>query len=397
MASKGWSMRPLASCCIGRPKYGANAPAIVFNSSLPRYVRITDISDEGNLREDKKVSIQRKDVNGSLLMAGDVLFARTGATVGKTYLHENVDGEYAFAGYLIRFKPNPKILLSEFLKIYSETDHYWTWIRSISRAGAQPNINGEEYGGLNIPCPPIEEQRNIVSIASYWSRQIWLLQGLTITVQKLKIGLMRQLLTGKMRFYGFKGKWTEHKLGELFEERNEVNGRNLSLLSVTGELGVIAHSESGRKDSSSEDKSKYKRVVTGDIAYNTMRMWQGVSALSRLEGIVSPAYTICIPKNAIYGPFAAHLFKFSSMIHRFFRYSQGLVGDTLNLKFNHFSEIKVTVPLINEQKRIASVLDAIDSEIFSLKKLVDQYKEQKRGLMQKLLMGQIRVKINSKE
>lgn len=165
----------------------------------------------------------------------------------------------------------------------------------------------------------------------------------------------QQLLTGKRRFPEFREPWRKKKLGEVFYERNETNHPELSLLSVTGSRGVIPHSETDRKDSSAEDKSKYKRIVPGDIGYNTMRMWQGVSALSYLEGIVSPAYTICVPKQDIEGAFAAYLFKFPPVIHLFHRYSQGLVNDTLNLKFPNFARVTVALPPLSEQKKIASL------------------------------------------
>jgi type I restriction enzyme S subunit len=204
---------------------------------------------------------------------------------------------------------------------------------------------------------------------------------------------MQQLLTGKRRFPEFaKSDWTEYHLGELFSERKETNRTDLPLLAITSDRGVIPRDEVDRKDASSEDKSKYKRISPGDIGYNTMRMWQGVSALSSLEGIVSPAYTICKPKKNIDSQFAAYLFKYPPVVNIFYRYSQGLVSDTLNLKFPNFSQIKVTIPQPNEQKRIASMLATYDREISLLQAQAEALKRHKRGLMQKLLTGQIRVK-----
>jgi type I restriction enzyme S subunit len=123
-----------------------------------------------------------------------------------------------------------------------------------------------------------------------------------------------------------------------------------------------------------------------------MRMWQGVSALSTMEGIVSPAYTICIPGDKLYPQFVAYLFKMPFMIHRFYRYSQGLTSDTWNLKFPHFSEVKIPLPSLEEQKRIAEILSSAQHEIDLLKQLSEKYKTQKRGLMQKMLTGEWRVK-----
>ena len=163
------------------------------------------------------------------------------------------------------------------------------------------------------------------------------------------------------------------------------------MLSITSGEGVIPRSGE-RKDTSSEDKSKYLRICPGDIGYNTMRMWQGVSALSSLEGIVSPAYTICTPKKGIDGEFMAYLFKLPRVINLFYRYSQGLTSDTWNLKYKHFKQIKVTVPEVDEQKSIARILKFCDEEIDLLKKQAEGYRKQKRGLMQKLLTGKWRVK-----
>jgi len=177
----------------------------------------------------------------------------------------------------------------------------------------------------------------------------------------------------------------------LFKERKETKRGDLPLLSITNGEGVIPREDTNRKDTSNEDKSKYLRICPGDIGYNTMRMWQGVSALSSLEGIVSPAYTICIPGEKLCPLFVAYLFKVPFMVHKFYRYSQGLTSDTWNLKFHHFSEVKMPLPSIDEQEQIAETLSSARREIDLLKHLADKYKTQKRGLMQKMLTGEWRV------
>jgi type I restriction enzyme S subunit len=127
-------------------------------------------------------------------------------------------------------------------------------------------------------------------------------------------------------------------------------------------------------------------------------MWQGVSALSSHEGIISPAYTVCIPSPEIDGEFASYLFKLPKVIHLFYCYSQGLTSDTWNLKFHHFAEVQVYIPEVDEQIAIASVLAALDKELAIQKKQRNALVQQKRGLMQKLLTGQWRVTVpTSKE
>ncbi len=165
------------------------------------------------------------------------------------------------------------------------------------------------------------------------------------------------------------------------------------LLSITMANGVISQDEVGRRDSSTEDKSKYKLILPGDIGYNTMRMWQGVCGLSTLRGIISPAYTVVTPvASKIDARYAFHLFKSKRMIHDFERYSQGLTSDTWNLKYPTFSEIKVFIPDLAVQVAQARYLDALKEEVEVLERQAEALRSQKRGLMQKLLTGEWRLK-----
>lgn len=203
---------------------------------------------------------------------------------------------------------------------------------------------------------------------------------------------VEHLVTGEQRLSGFEKKpWREWRLGDLFSERVERDRPDLPLLSITGDRGVIPRDELDRRDISKADKSKYLRIAPGDIGYNTMRMWQGMSALSSIEGIVSPAYTICVPGPDIHGPFAAHLFKLPSVIHLFHRYSQGLVKDTLSLKFPQFAEIRVTIPGMEEQRAIAELLSTLKREIMLLESLQDTLDRRRRKVAELLLTGKVRV------
>ena len=167
----------------------------------------------------------------------------------------------------------------------------------------------------------------------------------------------------RLRFKGFEGDWTEATLGELFMERNESN-INGEMLSVTMNNGIIKASDNGRFDNSNSDKSHYKVVKVNDIAYNSMRMWQGASGCSAYEGIVSPAYTVVTPVDGIDPNFFACLFKTPAIIKKFRLHSQGLTSDTWNLKYPAFSKISVLYPKdIKEQRLIASFFKRLDSQL----------------------------------
>lgn len=187
----------------------------------------------------------------------------------------------------------------------------------------------------------------------------------------------------QLRFEGFTDDWEERKLGDVFSERSERSSEG-ELISVTINSGVVKASELDRKDNSSNDKSNYKKVEVGDIAYNSMRMWQGASGCSSYDGILSPAYTVIIPKEGTDSKFFAYDFKRHDMIQTFKRNSQGLTSDTWNLKFPTLKSVKVMVPCMEEQTKISNFFERLDTTITLHQRKLDLLKEQKKGFLQKM-------------
>lgn len=148
----------------------------------------------------------------------------------------------------------------------------------------------------------------------------------------------------------------------MFYERQERSAEG-ELISVTINDGIKQFKELDRHDNSSADKSKYKCVKKGDIAYNSMRMWQGASGYSPYNGIVSPAYTVLVPKENIDSIFFSYDFKRPQAIHLFKLNSQGITSDTWNLKYPTFSQIQLNVPKFFEQKKIGQYFKALDNLI----------------------------------
>ena len=144
------------------PMYGANTAAKDGNPNNDyRYIRITDIDDDGNLNDDWKTAetIDEKYI----LKNGDVLFARSGATAGKTFLYTDKVGKALYAGYLIKFTPHKDVILPEYLISFTHTDEYLFWAKNTRGGTAQPNINAQQYSALKIPVPPLAEQQKIVA------------------------------------------------------------------------------------------------------------------------------------------------------------------------------------------------------------------------------------------
>nr|WP_263390729.1 restriction endonuclease subunit S [Lactiplantibacillus songbeiensis] len=149
---------------------------------------------------------------------------------------------------------------------------------------------------------------------------------------------------------------------KLFTERKERSA-NGELLSVTISSGIVRFDSLERKNNSSVNKSNYKIVRKNDIAYNSMRMWQGASGVSDYDGIVSPAYTVIVPNKNIISHFFGYQFKQKKMLQVFQKNSQGLTSDTWNLKFSALKNIRVKIPEKSEQTSIADHLKLLDNLI----------------------------------
>jgi restriction endonuclease S subunit len=155
----------LKDILIGKPQYGASESGQNRNDpTSPRYIRITDIDEYGLIsHEDLGVTANLTDEK-YVLHENDILIARSGATVGKSYIHKKSPYICFFAGYLIRFVINTQKALPDYVFAYTQTETYKEWVNAIQRPSGQPNINAEEYKSLEIPLPPLDTQYEIVSI-----------------------------------------------------------------------------------------------------------------------------------------------------------------------------------------------------------------------------------------
>ena len=188
----------------------------------------------------------------------------------------------------------------------------------------------------------------------------------------------------KLRFPGFDEPYKQCHIGDIYAERSQRGASDMVLLSVTMNDGVIPRSEIEGKDNSSADKSNYKVVLMGDMVYNSMRMWQGANGISPYDGIVSPAYTVLMPKIPISNGYFAALFKSPNLINEFRKNSQGMTSDTWNLKYPQIETIKVCIPALSEQNRVADMLRTLERRIAKQAQLVDNLKKYKRGLLNQI-------------
>jgi type I restriction enzyme S subunit len=402
-----WKEKKLGDCLLAHPDYGINAPAVPYSSHLPTYLRITDISEEGHFLARNKVSVEKEVSENNYLQRGDIVIARTGASVGKSYEYRTEDGELVFAGFLIRVRPDENKLNAELLFQYLSSQKYWSWVSFTSMRSGQPGINGNEYASLPIPLPKsLPEQQKIASCLSS-------LDGLiTAENQKLealkahKKGLMQQLFPAegekvpRLRFAEFRdsGEW------ELLEIKNKVesisgypfSGSNISednsgvplLRGINITEGYIRHNiDIDRYFLGDVQNLKKFKLETNDLVIGMDGSKVGKnSALITNEDAGSLLIQRVARLRSKQDGIMQFIFqqinsnKFHSYVDKI-----NTSGGIPHISLKQIESFETSFPrTIKEQQKIASCLSSLDELITSQAEKIEALKEHKKGLMQGL-------------
>lgn len=393
-----WEVSPLGKFLKNAPVYGINAAAIPFNSSFPTYLRITDINDDGYFIDSNKTSVNHQLANSYILESGDIVFARTGASVGKSYAYNEKDGELVFAGFLIKISPDVTQLLPTYLKFYAKTDFYWNWIKMNSMRSGQPGINSKEYASLPIPIPSLPEQTAIATALSDTDALIESLEKLIAKKRLIKQGAMQELLTGKKRLAGFSEEWEVKKLGEIAEiigggtpstfVSDYWNG-NINWFTPT-EIGTEKYVfDSVRKITKDGLINCSARILPIGTILLTTRAGIGDIGILKKEACTNQGFQSLVVKDGFYNEFLYYLISTLKNV-----LIQNASGSTfLEISPNKIKQIQVAIPRINEQTAIATILSDMDAEISALETKLSKTRQIKQGMMQELLTGRIRLPI----
>lgn len=389
-----WEVRKLGELCFGKGEYGINAAAVNFSENLPAYIRITDIDDDGYFSSNKKCSVD--DINSSnfYLNKNDIVFVRTGADTGKTYLYNENDGKLVFAGFLIRFKIDTSKANDYFLRSFTQSKPYWDWVKTVCTRSGQPGINSAEYYSLQLPIPPLPEQQKIAEILSTWDEAITNCKNTINTLKARNKGLAQQLFSGKKRLKGFSDKWVEttiEKITKYFSNKNKslIDAR---IYSVTNSNGFVYQSDHFSREVAGDDLTGYKIVRKNEFAYNPARINVGSIAFFTDDiGVISSLYVCFKTNEKVTNKFLIEWLKIDKTKHDIERYGEG--GVRIYLWYDLFKKLKINLPSLEEQTAIAEVLETTDQELKSYQAKLEALQNQKKGLMQQLLTGKIRVNV----
>ena len=188
-----WKEYKLGELAIeGKGGYGIAAPAVDFDINKYTYLRITDINDDGTINRNSLKSVDDINASNYLLKPNDIVFARTGASVGRSYFYDEKDGELVYAGFLIKFSLNPDKVNPKILKYYTHSQPYYDWVVSVDNGATRGNINAQIYASMPIILPSRNMQDEIVSILSSLDDKIDLLHRENATLEAMAETLFRQ-------------------------------------------------------------------------------------------------------------------------------------------------------------------------------------------------------------
>ena len=415
-----WAVKPLKSWVrlkflAARPmKYGANEAALDNDQNQPRFIRITDITEDGSLRADTFKSLPPDMAQDYMLDDGDLLFARSGATVGKTFIYQKSWGPACFAGYLIQFRCNRAKLLPRFLFYFTQGSDYWSQIGASTIQATIQNVSAEKYGDVVLPVPPIPVQQ---AITEYLDRETPRLDGLIVAKERV-LGLLaekrRALITrdvtrgldprAPLRDSGIPwlgeipAHWEIERARWLFRERDERSDTGEEeLLTVSHLTGVTLRSEKNVNMFEAETTEGYKICLAGDLVINTLWAWMGAMGVSKVNGIVSPAYNVYQPGPQLDPSFVDALVRIPVFAQEVTRYSKGVWSSRLRLYPEGFFEVFLPVPPIGEQRAIVSHIAAETAKLDSLRSATERtialLKERRAALIAAVVTGKLPIDI----
>lgn len=362
MTNNDFKFVKLIDLCIKKPEYGSGSKASEFNSKLPRYVRITDINEQGYLKNENLVSPENVEEK-YFLEENDLLFARSGS-VGKTYLYNKDDGLCQFAGYLIRFKLNLDLILPEFLFYYTKSKYYWNWIETQKKTVTISNINAKQYSNLPVPLIPLDLQKEIV-------RKLKRLDEL-IGHKEVSIRLLDEYITSSfIKLFGNpitnSFNWTTMRfedVGSIKRGKSKHRPRNDPIL-LGGKYPLI---QTGDVASAGNYIYKYNQTYS-EVGFKQSKMWPintlcitiaaniAETTILTFESCFPDSIVGFIPNEHVVPEYVQYWLKFLQKILE----EQAPQSAQKNINLKILSKLEIPVPPIELQTQFADLVKQIET------------------------------------
>ncbi|EGR3413015.1 restriction endonuclease subunit S [Vibrio parahaemolyticus] len=411
MVPSGWCFKKLSELACSSKNSFAIGP---FGSDLV----MSDYRDEGTpivfVRDIKRgafnwvsntfVDIEKaKSLKAHSVKAGDITITKMGLPPGIAAVYPESMPDGIVTADIIRLRLDTANYDASFICLLLNSYDVSKQVKLRTAGQTRPKLTLKDYKSIGVCLPKLDEQRKIAKILSTWDKAVATTEQLIETSKQQKKALMQQLLTGKKRLVNpetgkvFEDEWEFVRAGNVFQTRsNKKHNSDLPILAITQDKGAIPRELIDYNVSVTNDSiSGYKVVEQGDFIIS-LRSFQGGIEYSKYKGICSPAYVILYPKIEIVDAFYKYHLKSHPFIQAMKSRLEG-IRDGKIISYKYFSEIKLPQPSLKEQQKIASVLTASDKEIELLEVKLAHFKREKKALMQQLLTGKRRVKVDGME
>lgn len=377
---KPWQITTIGNCCRSLD-YGLGASAIDYDGKH-KYIRITDIDEETNTFSNINITSPSYYDEEHKVKINDILFARTGASVGKTYCYNPKDGELYYAGFLIaahvKNEFDPK-----FIFYNTVTTRYKNWVKIMSARSGQPGINADEYRSHTFYIPIKDEQLKISAFLSKLDERI-LLQNKII---EDLIALRKSII--ERTFSLVNSSWNKFTFNDIFIERKEMHIKDSSVIHATlSKEGIFPKTDRYDRDFLVKDEDKkYKVSYLNDICYNPANLKFGVITRNNYgKCIISPIYVTYEVKPNFNPKFIELFVTRSAFLKEIRKYEQGTVYERMAVSSDDFLTYTTRLPDVDFQNEIVSKIDLFDKKITQEKIYLELLKNQKNYLLSNLFI-----------
>lgn len=413
-----WAVKRIKDILKTPLKYGANEAAIDDDKNNPRYIRITDFGENEILKDETFKSIKYEIAKNYLLQAGDILFARSGATVGKSFQFKNYNGLACYAGYLIKATPNTKIIQSDYLSYFTKSISYDEWKKNVFIQATIENISAEKYDRLELMIPSLEEQ---TAIAQYLDtktqaidKKINLLTQKADFYKELRKSIINDAVSKgldknvKLKESGIEwiGQIPEHWEVKRVKDVALINRKTLDEKTVPsyqfkyidiGNVGSTGSLENIEFVEFVSAPSRARRIVKkGDVIVSTVRTYLKAIATINFEAnnvVVSTGFAVLTSKPTVEANFIGYFAQSDLFVDRVIKYSSGVSYPAINATI--LSAIEFLTPPLEEQTAIATYLDEktqkIDAIVSNIGKQTNILKELRKTLINDVVTGKIMI------
>ena len=360
--------------------YGMNAASKEYDGEN-KYIRITDIDETTNKYMYKNIVSPDGDLEEKFLVKeNDILFARTGASTGKTYLYDKNNGKLYYAGFLI--KANIINHNANFIFQQTKLKRYNNWVKIMSMRSGQPGINSQEYGSYKFSITSLEEENKVSNFLSLLDKKIEL--------QAKKIEDLKLFKKGLINHISKNIETEKIPLKNILVEQNHKTTKNneYEILSSTSK-GIYLQKDYFNKQAASDNNAGYKILKKNQLVLSPQNLWMGNININNEYniGIVSPSYKIFSINNNIDIDFFDYWIKSSKALYEYkISSEQGASIVRRNLNMDLFYEIIVDIPKGKLQNKIGKIIKLLNLKIQYNENLLKRLLELKKGLMQSMFV-----------